>query len=79
MFQFNDHIGNDQHSIQNVFVTPNFMFSRRQKPGQAFRPLPSWGPGDPEARRRLLALQHQVHGRPQLHGHDNAAMDTERV
>ncbi|KAF0289306.1 Sodium- and chloride-dependent glycine transporter 2 [Amphibalanus amphitrite] len=49
------------------------------KPGQAFRPLPSWGPGDRDARRRLLALQHQVHGRPHLHGHDNPGLETERV
>jgi len=49
------------------------------KPGQAFRPLPSWGPGDQDARRRLLALQHQVFQQSRLHGRDNPALETERV
>ncbi|XP_037085961.1 sodium- and chloride-dependent neutral and basic amino acid transporter B(0+)-like isoform X2 [Pollicipes pollicipes] len=49
------------------------------EPGQAFRPLPSWGPGDKEARRRLLAVQQQLLRRDQLHGRDNPALEMERV
>jgi len=46
-------------------------------PGQAFRPLPSWGPGDPEARQRLLHAQQQLLKRDQLQGVDNPAMEME--
>ncbi|XP_037076901.1 sodium- and chloride-dependent glycine transporter 2-like, partial [Pollicipes pollicipes] len=51
----------------------------RWRPKQAFQPLPSWGPGDREARSRLLALQHQMHQRDRLRGLDNHAMELERV
>ena len=48
-----------------------------QEPLQSFKPLPSWGPGDKEARRRLIKVHGQLMRRDQLHGADNAAMEME--
>ncbi|XP_043210928.1 sodium- and chloride-dependent neutral and basic amino acid transporter B(0+)-like isoform X1 [Amphibalanus amphitrite] len=44
---------------------------------QSFRPLPSWGPGDKEARKRLLSVRGQLMRRDELHGADNAALEVE--
>ena len=48
-----------------------------QEPLRPFKPLPSWGPGDKEARRRLINAKGKLMRRDQLHGADNAAMEME--
>ena len=61
-----------------VFYTDTLpAVSHRQEPLQPFRPLPSWGPGDKEARRRLINVRGQLMRQDQLHGADNAALEME--